>query len=328
MNKRGVGAAASLFFLAPLVAEYLLGDIPLSNMGAMIALAPMYGGGAILIREAVRRSGRGWPTFILLALAYAVMEEGLVSLTLFDPHYLGFSLIAYGYIPALGTAFPWLIFVLSLHVIWSLAVPIGLTEALFADEEQKPWLGKIGLVVSGVLLVFGSAAAGFFQRSKDPFRDTSLEMIAVLIVIALLLLAAFRFPRPAPAKSNKPAPAAIVGGASLILGTGVMTIYARGSGVGWPWPAAVLAELIVDGLILGLFWWATRVRAWNALAAWAAATGAMLVYAWHGFAQERNFHHEGDLVPHAMLVCFFILLAIGAGLHVAKQSRNRLTQSG
>ena len=321
MTWRGIGAAVSLFFLAPLVAEYLLGDIPLYNLGALIALAPMYGGGAILIRETVRRTGRGWPSFILLALAYAVMEEGLVSLTLFDPHYMGFSLIAYGYIPALGTALPWLIFVLSLHVIWSLAVPIGLTEALFTDTGQKPWLGKIGLAVSAVLLLLGSAAAAFFQHSKDPFRDTPGEMIAVLIVIALLIAAALRFPRAAPTQSPRPAPAAIVGLASLALGAGVMTIYARGSSVGWPWPAAVVAELIVDGLILGLFWWATRMRAWNALAAWAAATGAMLVYAWHGFAQERNFHNDADLVPHAMLVAFFLLLAIGAGLNVWKRSR-------
>ena len=62
MRLRGIGASASLFFLAPLLAEYLLGDLPLSNIGALIALAPMYGGGAILIRETVRRSGRGWGT--------------------------------------------------------------------------------------------------------------------------------------------------------------------------------------------------------------------------------------------------------------------------
>lgn len=321
MRLRGIAAAASLFFLAPLVAEYLLGDIPLSNLGALIALAPMYGGGAILIRETVRRTGRGWPSFILLALAYAVMEEGLVSLTLFDPHYMGFSLIAYGYIPAMGTALPWLIFVLSLHVIWSLAVPIGLTEALFHETEQKPWLGRIGLTVSAVLLLFGSTAAAFFQHAKDPFRDTPGEMIAVLIAIALLIVAAFRLPRAAPGPSLRPAPAPILGVASLVLGAGVMIIYARGSSVVWPWPVAVLAELIVDGLILGLFWWATRLRAWNALAAWAAATGAMLVYAWHGFQQERNFHNETDLAPHTMLVAFFILLAIGAGLNVWKRSR-------
>ena len=321
MKMRGIAAAASLFFLAPLVAEYLLGDLPLIAIAAMIALAPMYGGGAILIREAVRHSGRGWPTFILLALAYAVMEEGLVSTTLFDPHYLGLSLLAYGYIPALGTAFPWAIFVLSIHVIWSMAVPIGLTEALFHEAEPKPWLGKIGLVVTGLLLLFGVIAGGLFQRNHDPFRETPIEMISVVVVVLLLIFAAFRFPRRAPTPALKPTPAAIMGVASLILGAGVMSIYARGSSVGWPWPATLLAELIVDGLLIGLFWWATRMRAWNALAAWATATGAMLVYAWHGYGLEHRFGHDFDFWPHTMLVAFFVLLAIGAGLNVAKQSR-------
>jgi len=321
MKLRGVGAAASLFFLAPLVAEYLLGDLPLVAIAAMIALAPMYGGGAILIREAVRHSGRGWPTFMLLALAYAVMEEGLVSTTLFDPHYLGLSLLSYGYIPALGTALPWAIFVLSIHVIWSMAVPIGLTEALFHEPDPKPWLGKIGLAVTSLLLLFGVIAAGLFQRNHDPFRETPIEMISVLVVVAALIFAAFRFPRRIPSQSLKPAPAAIVGVASLILGAGVMSVYARGSSVGWPWPAAVLAELLVDGLVVGLFWWATRMRAWNALAAWAAATGGMLVYAWHGYGLEHRFGHDFDFWPHTMLVAFLILLSIGAGLNVAMRSR-------
>lgn len=322
MKLRGISAAASLFFLAPLVAEYLLGDLPLIAIAAMIALAPMYGGGAILIREAVRHTGRGWPTFILLALAYAVMEEGLVSTTLFDPHYLGLSLLSYGYIPALGTAFPWAIFVLSIHVIWSMAVPIGLTEALFHETEPKPWLGRIGLVVTGLLFLFGVIAAAHFQRDHDPFRETPAEMISVLVVVLLLVVAAFRFPSRVPTHKLKPAPAAIVGVASLILGAAVMSIYARGSSVGWPWPAAVLAELIVDGLLVGLFWWATRMRAWNALAAWAAATGGMLVYAWHGYGLEHRFGHDFDFWPHTMLVAFFILLAIAAGLNVAKRSES------
>jgi len=321
MRLRGVGAAASLFFLAPLVAEYLLGDLPLSNMGAMVALAPMYGGGAILIREAVRHSGRGWRTFILLALAYAVMEEAFVTQTLFDPHYLGLSLVAYGYIPALGTAFPWLIYVLSIHVIWSIAVPIGLTEALFYDAEQKPWLGKVGLTAIGLLLAFGSIVAGLFQRHSDPFRATPGEMICSAVAILLLLLAAFRLPRPAPVRHARAAPVALVGGGTFLLGSGLLLIYGRGSSAEWPWPATVLAELITDGLLIGLFWWATRMRAWHALAAWGAATGGILVYAWYGYTIEHAFKHDYDILPHSMLVGFFILLSLGAGLNVAKRSR-------
>lgn len=43
-----VAPAIALFFIAPLVAEYLLGDIPINLLFALIFLAPMYGGGALL----------------------------------------------------------------------------------------------------------------------------------------------------------------------------------------------------------------------------------------------------------------------------------------
>ena len=61
--------AVVLFLLAPLVSEFLLGDLPLTMLPALIVLAPMYGGGALVIREVVRRTGRGWPTLMMLALA-------------------------------------------------------------------------------------------------------------------------------------------------------------------------------------------------------------------------------------------------------------------
>jgi hypothetical protein len=44
--KRNVFAIITLFFVAPLVAEYLLGDLPLKLLAALIVLAPAYGGAA------------------------------------------------------------------------------------------------------------------------------------------------------------------------------------------------------------------------------------------------------------------------------------------
>ncbi|WP_432834180.1 hypothetical protein [Dactylosporangium sp. CA-092794] len=52
---RRIAPAAGLFFLAPLVAEFLLGNLPITMLFALVALAPMYGGGALLIRELARR---------------------------------------------------------------------------------------------------------------------------------------------------------------------------------------------------------------------------------------------------------------------------------
>ena len=43
----------------------------------VLVLGPMYGGGALLIRELTRRTRRGGPTMILLALAFTGFEFGL-----------------------------------------------------------------------------------------------------------------------------------------------------------------------------------------------------------------------------------------------------------
>ena len=125
---RRVAPAIVLFFLAPWVAEFLLGDFPITWLPLILVLAGMYGGGALLIREVARRTGRGWPTIVLLALAYGVLEEGVTTMSLFNPGYVGAHLLDQGYLPALGIAVPWTIFVLGLHTVWSISVPIALVE--------------------------------------------------------------------------------------------------------------------------------------------------------------------------------------------------------
>jgi hypothetical protein len=65
---RRVAPAAGLFLLAPLVGEYL-GNVSITEIGALPVLALLYGSGAILVREVARRTGRGWPTMLVLGLA-------------------------------------------------------------------------------------------------------------------------------------------------------------------------------------------------------------------------------------------------------------------
>jgi hypothetical protein len=84
-----------------------------------------YGSAAVVIRDLARRTGRGWPTMLLLALAFGVVEEGLLTQSLFNPDYLGLHKLSFGYLPALGIGLPWTIFVLTLHVVWSIATPIA-----------------------------------------------------------------------------------------------------------------------------------------------------------------------------------------------------------
>src|SRR5580698_11071145 len=153
-GKRGIWPALGLIFVAPLVAEFLLGDLPIKLLPALIVLAPMYGGGALLIRETVRRTGRGWPSILLLGMAYAIFEEAFTTQSLFNPNYLrlNLGLLTPAFIPALGISAWWTLWMLMVHGLWSISTPIALIEACVPDRARTPWLGRGGMVI--VVLVF------------------------------------------------------------------------------------------------------------------------------------------------------------------------------
>ena len=70
VRARRWAAVAALVVLSPICAEYLIGylegaDEPLGLLAGLLILAPLYGTVAVLIREVVRRTGRGWPTILL-----------------------------------------------------------------------------------------------------------------------------------------------------------------------------------------------------------------------------------------------------------------------
>ena len=65
----------------PVCAEYLWGyddstGHPGTLIGNLIVFSPLYGAPALLIREAARRRGLGWPGILLLAAAFGVVEAG------------------------------------------------------------------------------------------------------------------------------------------------------------------------------------------------------------------------------------------------------------
>ena len=142
---RRTAPAVGLFFLAPLVAEFLLGNLPVTLLPALVLLAPLYGGGALLIREFTRRAGRGVPTMLVLGVGYGLLEEGIATQSLFNPHYVGADLLSVGYVPWLGIAVPWTLFVLALHTVWSVSTPIALVEE-WTTRRTTPWLRLPGLI--------------------------------------------------------------------------------------------------------------------------------------------------------------------------------------
>ncbi len=194
--RRNITAVITLFFVTPLVAEYLLGDLPLTLLAALIVLAPAYGGGAVLIRETARRTGRGWPTMLMLGAAYTLIAEGLVTQSLFNHDYLKMHmhLLDHAYIPALGIGVWWTLFMFNLHTFWSMGVSIALVEALFPAEAQAPWLGRIGDSVVAVVFVLGAAANFGIGFKQNHFVASNTQLLSAAVLSVLLMMSAFLIP--------------------------------------------------------------------------------------------------------------------------------------
>ena len=101
---------------------------------------------------------------LLLALAYALVEEGFTTQSLFNPNYAGLRLLDYGFIPALGTSLDWAVFVLTLHIVWSVASCIAIAEGLAGPQWSTPWLGRPGLAVTVFLFLLGCTMTTIFTH--------------------------------------------------------------------------------------------------------------------------------------------------------------------
>lgn len=272
-----------LLILAPLVAEFLLGDFSVRSLGLLLVFLPLYGGGALLIREVVRRTGRGWPSILLLAVAYALIEEGFATQSLFNPSYTGQHLLAYGYLPALGTSPVWGLFVLSIHVVWSIATPILIAEGLAGDRRSTPWLGRVGIGVVAALYAVGLAITAAFTLGTTHFVADVPQLVSAAVLVAVIVATAFRMPtRGAEPRSGGAPPAPVVGLTVLTLASAFVLVMFGAPGLGLPAAITVLAMLaceVAAGALIGVW---SRSEAWGRSHQLAIATGAVLTYGWLG----------------------------------------------
>ncbi|GAA2508977.1 hypothetical protein Ahu01nite_054110 [Winogradskya humida] len=279
---RRIGPAVALFFLSPLVAEFLLGDFTFVMLPMLLILAPLYGGAAVVVRELVRRTNRGWPSMIVLGLAYGVLEEGVITQSLFDPGYAGAHLLDDGFVPALGIAVPWTLFVLTLHTVWSIGVPIALVEEA-SVRRTVPWLRTPGLVVVLVLLALGAFGTTMFSYSSDHFIAPWPQLAAVVVIVALLVTVAFRIPAGGMvARDGR----GVAPGAWVVFGV-VVVAGALFMGTKWLPDAAGVPAMLTAFVLAGvtLATWSRRAG-WDGRHRLAAAAGALVTYGWNSFFME------------------------------------------
>jgi hypothetical protein len=282
---RRIAPVIALYFLSPLIAEYLLGDFPLSKLGLLLFLAPFYGGGAILIREIVRRTGRGWPTIITLALAYGIFEEAFTTQTLFNPDYLGLHLhlLEPAFISALGISAWWTVFVLMLHTVWSISVPIAIVEALVPDRAHTPWLKWLGLSIVTVLFVLIACTMTVHSIQSDArhFMASNRQFAVSAVCCVVVAIVAFLLPRWSAARTPGNPPSAWITGALSLAAASIFLVAPRT----WGWGAVAIYLALDVAMILCVRAW-SRMEGWNGLHILSLAGGAALAYAWHAFIQE------------------------------------------
>jgi hypothetical protein len=311
--------ALLLMVVAPLVAEFLLGDVSLASLGALVVFIPLYGAGALLIREVVRRGGGGWPAIAVFAGAFGVAEEGLATQSLFNPDYAHQHLLGSGYVPALGIAVPWTVHVLTLHVIWSICTPIALVECMVPDRRTTPWLRTRGLVVVVALYGLGIAATVAATRATYPYVAPTSRLAGAALVALVLVLVGARLttrrpvPRPAPQRS-RPAPAPWVVGTAAAVATSILVVASRVPTAAGSTLTFLLTEAVA---VAAIAVWSRR-SGWGQLHVLALAAAALFAYAWHAFTATPAFDSAPIGVVRVSNVVF-AAMALAAVLFAARR---------
>ncbi len=313
-SHRRIFPVVGLFIVAPLVAEFLLGNMSITHLGLLAILAPLYGGGAILIRECVRRSRRDWPSIFLLALAYGILEEAFLTESLFNPNYLGkhLHLLQPAFISNFGIGAWYTVFVLTLHTVWSIPVPIALIEALDPEHAESQWLGNAGIGFVATVFALACVSICSFTLRTDPnhFVASRVQFAWSAVVMLLLIALAFTLPRRAAIRRTGRAPNPWIPGiVSFTLASAFLII--PNSWGGW----AVFAYLSFDASALLLISVWSGDRGWRASHRLALAAGAATAYAWHAFVQTPSLGNTGAVTRMGNAVFaigLLILLAMGS----------------
>ncbi|MET0695313.1 MAG: hypothetical protein ABWY56_15375 [Propionibacteriaceae bacterium] len=206
---------AGLLVLAPICAEYLSAydestGQPGQLLTNLIIFIPLYGCPALLIREAARRWGLGWPGIFLLAAAFGLTQAGLVDQSLFSVDYRGIDGWEEGYqatlVPALGISVFNAVNFVGGHVAFSMAAPIALVEAARPATARTPWLTRRALVVVAVGYLGASALVLNVHLTTEASHASPAQLIiTAILVLALITLAALgRGWHPAPLTRRAP----------------------------------------------------------------------------------------------------------------------------
>jgi hypothetical protein len=200
--RQAVAPVTTLIILSPILTELLMGVVHITNLWLLFPEMGVYGLAALLIREATRRQRRGWGMILLLGIAYALAEECVILQTSLTPQFFP-PAGASGFGWAFGVQWFYLTAMLAYESVYAIVLPIALTELLFPNRRDVPWLDRQGMVIA--MIVFLVACAGVWllwryvglQHYGGTTSQISLIDVGLALLVILLLVFAtlsFRLP--------------------------------------------------------------------------------------------------------------------------------------
>jgi hypothetical protein len=322
--KRGVAPAImTLLLLSPLIGEVMSGATLLSYIVVLVPEVMVWGCGTLMIREAVRRWRGGWTSVLLLGLGLSIAEEFVIQQTSIAPlPWMGSNPI-YGRV--WGVNWPYFMFQLGFEAVWIVLVPIQVTELIFPERREEPWVSRRGLVISSVVFLIGSFIAWYswtqmarpFAFHAPPYTPPALTVALGILAILLLVIAshAARGLGRASSARTPPAPWAVVL-IALVLGFpwyGLMVVVFGGRMDLPLWIPMVSASVWGIGVFLLIGRWTTTSR-WQDLHRWALSFGGLLVCMLAGFLGAVAWSRTDTIAKAVMNV-----IAVGCMLYLRRR---------
>jgi len=275
----------ALMLMSPFVGELLSGSSPpleFLNPFSLFFLVGLYGCGAVLIREATHRWGKGWPTLVALGIAYGIVEEALMVKSWFDPGWMDLGDMAW-YGRWWGTNWVWAEGLTIFHAVFSIYISIALVDVMFPARRHERWVSDRTLVLLLAWISFVTVLGALFMSGYRP--GTGPYVLAVVAAVALIALA-WRLPVQLwhPRASRTPTP----GGFYLlgaIWGTVFFLAFFSSPSSGLP-AVAVMALMAVYTLVgfLVVLWTSGGGENWTDRHRLAFAGGALTFLLFLDFA--------------------------------------------
>jgi hypothetical protein len=305
-----------LFLLAPVIGELLSGYTPPSEFFSPLpffALAVLYGGGVLLIREITVRNGWNWYSIVLLGVAFVIIKEGLMKKSLYNPMWQDIGILGY-YGRWAGINWIWSIELTIYFAIVGVAVPIFLTELTFPSVRRESWLGTGAITV---IVVYFIASVIFGSIFLSDYSVGAMIYLSAVASIIILVLAAWGISRRYKTPS-------VVSRTSVknpllfwLIGFSAMICFA---GIFWVLPEFIVLPLVIVILALlmlaGFLWLVSRLSGnftqWGDIHRLALASGPLIFLIILGPVLETNpnFVHDPIRMTTVSAVAFLLLMLL------------------